>query len=123
MMISGALLCDAVIGNVQEKSMKTFKAPNAEVVLYSYGIGLVYLFCIMVFTGDLFRGYYFCANHPTETYGYALLFSLSGYLGIQIVLTLVRTSGAFAAATVTTCRKAVTIIISFAFFTKPFVLM
>nr|CAD7260699.1 unnamed protein product [Timema shepardi] len=59
-------------------------------------------------------------RHPKETYGYGLLFSLSGYLGIQIVLTLVRTCGALAAATVTTCRKAVTIVISFIFFSKPF---
>lgn len=55
-----------------------------------------------------------------ETYGYALMFSVSGYLGIQIVLTLVQSSGAFVAATVTTCRKAVTIMLSFLFFYKPF---
>lgn len=54
-------------------------------------------------------------------YGYAFVFSLTGYLGIQIVLTLVRTCGAFVAVTVTTCRKAVTIIFSFLFFSKPFV--
>lgn len=53
-------------------------------------------------------------------YLYAMLFSISGYLGIQIVLTLVQTSGALVAVTVTTCRKAVTIIMSFVFFTKPF---
>ncbi|KRT81849.1 hypothetical protein AMK59_5616, partial [Oryctes borbonicus] len=51
---------------------------------------------------------------------YAFLFSVTGYLGIQVVLTLVRTCGAFVAVTVTTCRKAVTMIISFMFFSKPF---
>ncbi|XP_049860628.1 adenosine 3'-phospho 5'-phosphosulfate transporter 2 [Schistocerca gregaria] len=119
-MISCALLCDAAIGNVQEKSMKQYKAANSEVVLYSYSIGFLYLLSVMFFTGDLHKGINFCSEHPLETYGYALLFSVSGYLGIQIVLTLVRTSGAFAAATVTTCRKAVSIIISFMFFDKPF---
>lgn len=59
-------------------------------------------------------------QYPLETYGYALLFSLCGYLGIQMVLTLVQCCGAFAAATITTFRKAVTIIISFIFFYKPF---
>lgn len=59
-------------------------------------------------------------KNPTETYGYAFLFSLTGYLGIQIVLTLVRTCGAPLAATVTTARKAVTIAFSFLFFSKPF---
>nr|WBR79116.1 adenosine 3'-phospho 5'-phosphosulfate transporter [Gryllodes sigillatus] len=119
-MISCALLCDAAIGNVQEKSMKNYQATNCEVVLYSYSIGFVYLFIIMIFTGDLQKGITFCAKHPSETYGYAFVFSLSGYLGIQIVLTLVKTCGAFAAVTVTTCRKAVTIVLSFLFFAKPF---
>ncbi|KRT81850.1 hypothetical protein AMK59_5617, partial [Oryctes borbonicus] len=50
-MISMALLCDAIIGNVQEKSMKSYKAPNAEVVLYSYGIGFAYIFIVMVLSG------------------------------------------------------------------------
>ncbi|XP_059470254.1 adenosine 3'-phospho 5'-phosphosulfate transporter 2 [Neocloeon triangulifer] len=119
-MISCALLCDAIIGNLQEKSMKSHKASNTEVVLYSYGIGFVYLFLILLTTGNLFRGFAFFSEHPVETYGYALIFSLTGYLGIQVVLTLVRTCGALAAATVTTARKAVTIALSFLAFTKPF---
>lgn len=59
-------------------------------------------------------------QHPKETYGYGFLLSLTGYLGIQIVLTLVRTTGAEIAATVTTTRKAMSIAVSFFFFTKPF---
>lgn len=55
-MISMALLCDAVIGNVQEKSMKSYGATNAEVVLYSYSIGFLYIFLVMLFTGDLIDG-------------------------------------------------------------------
>lgn len=59
--ISLALLCDAVIGNVQEKNMKGYGAPNAEVVLYSYGLGFVYIFVVMLATGDFFRGLsFFC---------------------------------------------------------------
>ncbi|KAF5273234.1 hypothetical protein FQA39_LY07565 [Lamprigera yunnana] len=118
--ISMALLCDALIGNVQEKNMKAYNVSNSEVVLYSYAIGFVYIFIVMLLTGDLFEGIHFCSKHPVQTYGYAVIFSLTGYLGIQIVLTLVRTCGAFVAVTVTTCRKAVTIIISFLLFSKPF---
>jgi adenosine 3'-phospho 5'-phosphosulfate transporter B3 len=61
LMISSALLCDAAIGNVQEKSMKLYKATNTEVVLYSYSIGFVYLFIVMLITGDLGRGMAFCS--------------------------------------------------------------
>ncbi|XP_060658378.1 adenosine 3'-phospho 5'-phosphosulfate transporter 2 [Drosophila nasuta] len=119
-MISGALLCDAAIGNVQEKAMREHKAPSSEVVFYSYGLGFVYLFVIMLLTGNFFSGFAFCLAHPLETFGYGFLFSLSGYLGIQFVLALVRSSGAPLAATVTTARKAVTIAFSFVLFSKPF---
>lgn len=37
-----------------------------------------------------------------------------------MVLTLVRVAGAFAAVTVTTFRKALSIVVSFIFFAKPF---
>ena len=39
-----SLLADAVIGNVQEKTMKQYGATQVEVILYSYSIGTVYLF-------------------------------------------------------------------------------
>jgi len=34
-----------------------------------------------------------------ETYGYAVIFSLTGYIGLYIVLTLVRSFGALVAVT------------------------
>ena len=43
-MISGALCADAIIGNVQEKTMKQFSASNAEVVSDSM-YGVVYTTC------------------------------------------------------------------------------
>lgn len=61
-MISCALLCDAVIGNVQEKSMRTYGASNTEVVLYSYSIGFVYLLIAMLSTGGLWTGIEFCSQ-------------------------------------------------------------
>lgn len=61
-MISLALLCDAAIGNVQEKSMKQYNASNAEIVLYSYSIGFFYIFVTMFLTGDFYRGVKFCAE-------------------------------------------------------------
>jgi len=42
-------------------------------------------------------------------------------LGIDIVLTLIKEYGALICVTVTTCRKAITIILSFILFSKPFV--
>lgn len=61
-MISTALLFDAVIGNVQEKAMREYRANNVEVVLYSYGIGFVYLLVILIVSGDLLPSVRFCAT-------------------------------------------------------------
>uniref|UniRef100_A0AAQ5Y9J4 Adenosine 3'-phospho 5'-phosphosulfate transporter 2 n=1 Tax=Amphiprion ocellaris TaxID=80972 RepID=A0AAQ5Y9J4_AMPOC len=58
--------------------------------------------------------------HPVITYGYAFFFSLTGYFGISFVLALIKLFGALVAVTVTTGRKAMTIILSFMFFSKPF---
>lgn len=52
----------------------------------------------------------------------SFLFSLSGYVGLQFVLEMIRLFGAFTTVAVTTGRKALTIIISFLLFEKPFVM-
>ncbi|XP_071837487.1 adenosine 3'-phospho 5'-phosphosulfate transporter 2-like isoform X2 [Apostichopus japonicus] len=58
--------------------------------------------------------------YPKETYGYAIIFSLTGYIGISFVLQLIRLFGALVTVTVTTGRKAVSIFVSFLSFEKPF---
>lgn len=60
--ISMALVFDAVIGNVQELAMKKHKAPNSEVVFYSYGIGFVYLFIAMLLSGHFTSAFSFSWN-------------------------------------------------------------
>lgn len=60
--ISMALVFDAVIGNVQELAMKKHKAPNSEVVFYSYGIGFVYLFIAMLVSGHFASAFAFSWN-------------------------------------------------------------
>ncbi|XP_026805206.1 adenosine 3'-phospho 5'-phosphosulfate transporter 2 [Rhopalosiphum maidis] len=118
-LISSALFCDALIGNFQEKMMKKHNASNAEIVLYSYFVGFLYLLFVLLVSGQLRDGTEFCIQNPV-TYLYIFLFSLSGFFGVQAVLALIRTCGALVAVTVTTCRKAVTIVISFLLFSKPF---
>jgi hypothetical protein len=55
-----------------------------------------------------------------KTYGYIFIFSFNGYFGLNVVLSLVNHFGALLAVTVTTCRKAITIWLSFLLFAKPF---
>ncbi|XP_019731127.1 adenosine 3'-phospho 5'-phosphosulfate transporter 2 isoform X1 [Hippocampus comes] len=118
--ISLALCADAAIGNVQEKAMKRHHASNSEMVLYSYSIGFVYILAGLLCAGGLAPAVSFCSEDPVRTYGYAFLFSLSGFLGVSFVLALIKLFDALVAVTVTTGRKAVTIFFSFMFFSKPF---
>lgn len=106
-MISLALVADAIIGNVQEKTIKQYNASNSEVyshksiissishvsihkhflkvVLYSYCIGFVYLFFLVAVFTDIASAINYCSYYPKQTYGYAFIFSLTGYLGIQVL--------------------------------------
>lgn len=119
--ISLALLCDAVIGNVQEKVMKQFQATNNEVVFYSYVIASIYLLGFTLVSGVLQDGFVYCSEDPITKYTNIFLLSMSGYLGLQAVLTLLRICGAPITVTVTTMRKALSIVFSFVLFSKPFV--
>lgn len=71
-MITCALICDAVIGNAQEKAMKKYKAPNFEIIFYSYFIGFFYLLFGLLVDGDLLRGYSFC-YHVRNTFLFLIL--------------------------------------------------
>ncbi|XP_077541370.1 adenosine 3'-phospho 5'-phosphosulfate transporter 2 isoform X2 [Haemaphysalis longicornis] len=119
-LIATALLFDAVVGNVQEKAMAIYHTPNSEIMLFSYSIGALLLAVLLAGTQQLLPAVRFCAQHPWETYGYGSVFALLGYLGVQMVLTLISISDAFVTVVITTCRKAVSIILSFMLFAKPF---
>jgi len=118
LLISGALIGDAFIGNLQEKTMRTYNVHQRELVYYSYTIGCGYLLFISLITGELISALQFCAQNPM-TYYWMTLFSLLGYIGIIFVLAMIKVFGAFIAMTVTSCRKVTTIALSFVLFPKP----
>lgn len=47
----------------------------------------------------VFLMYVLLTQHPVTTYGYAFLFSLTGYFGISFVLALIKLFGALVAVT------------------------
>uniref|UniRef100_A0A8C8CIE9 Adenosine 3'-phospho 5'-phosphosulfate transporter 2 n=1 Tax=Oncorhynchus tshawytscha TaxID=74940 RepID=A0A8C8CIE9_ONCTS len=121
LLISLALCADAAIGNVQEKAMKLHNGSSSEMVLvFGFSIGFGYILTGLFGVGGLGPAVAFCSQHPVTTYGYAFFFSLTGYFGISFVLALIKLFGALVTVTVTTGRKAMTIILSFMFFSKPF---
>lgn len=120
-LISSALCADAVIGNVQERVMNKYEMTTVEMVHKSYMVGTVLIFGICLVFGELGPAYTFLTEEEASmTFIPMTLFSVTGYVGIQFVLALVKWYGALTAVTVTTLRKAVTMILSFIFFPKPF---
>lgn len=56
---------------------------------------------LAITTLHLFNDIFSClsSQHPVKTYGYAFLFSLTGYFGISFVLALIKLFGALVAVT------------------------
>eukprot|EP00038_Savillea_parva_P030832 m.80597 g.80597 ORF g.80597 m.80597 type:complete len:363 (+) comp9364_c0_seq1:1350-2438(+) len=120
-LISAALCADAIIGNVQERVMNKFEMTTVEMVHKSYLIGAGLIFALCVVKGEATPALeFFADNEFSKTLVPMTLFSLTGYVGIQFVLALVKWHGALTAVTVTTLRKGVTMWLSFLFFPKPF---
>lgn len=72
---------------------------------------------VTIGVGQFVPAFEFCYEHP-EAYFYISLFSLFGYVGVTFVLAMIKLFGAFVAVTVTSCRKFVTLGLSFVFFPK-----
>ena len=86
-MLTVALIADAVVSNVQEKALKkAHLAVNAEVILYSYGFGTLYLLTGLIISGRLWSGFWAFNQNPVESYTLAFVFSLTGYMGMQVWL-------------------------------------
>jgi adenosine 3'-phospho 5'-phosphosulfate transporter B3 len=122
LLISGALCADAAIGNVQEKTMKGSNVRASEMIYQSYSLGSVLVLLVCLLHGEMGPATALCADAGwINVAGPIVLFSVCGYLGLNVVLELVQTYGALTTVIVTNLRKAVSIIISFVFFPKPFV--
>ncbi|VDK40650.1 unnamed protein product [Taenia asiatica] len=118
--ISVALICDGYIGNLQELAMKSYHIPALQILTYSYAFGCVLILVLLLLTNNLIPSAVFFFEHFSDVFFWSTLFVLSGYFGLQFVLLLVHHFGALLAVTVTTVRKAVTIVLSFLLFQKPF---
>ena len=111
-----AVTCDAIIGNYQEKVFKVHKPSASESLLYTKSIGVVLSFLVCVVTGQLTCVAYLF-THPS-TLGAMFFFCLSGVIGENFVMVMVKSFGALVTVTTTSLRKALTIILSFVLFPK-----
>ncbi|KAG0583179.1 hypothetical protein M758_3G116700 [Ceratodon purpureus] len=118
-MVVGALVLDAFVGNLQEVIFTINPATTQlEMLFCSTAVGLPFLIPPMLITGELFRAWSNCFQNP---YIYVVLTfeACATFIGQLSVLCLIALFGAATTAMVTTARKAVTLLLSYIIFTKP----
>lgn len=119
LMVSGALVMDAFLGNLQEAIFTTNpETTQMEMLFCSTVIGLPLLIPPMLLTGELFRAWNSCSQH-LYVYGVLIFEAMATFVGQVSVLSLIAIFGAATTAMVTTARKAVTLLLSYLIFTKP----
>ncbi|CAM6109351.1 unnamed protein product [Calypogeia fissa] len=118
-MVCGALVLDAFLGNFQEAIFKMNPATSQmEMLFCSTLVGLPFLIPPMVLTGELFIAWMACSKNM---YIYLVLVfeAMATFIGQLSVLCLIALFGAATTAMVTTARKSVTLLLSYMIFTKP----
>ncbi|KAI0499376.1 hypothetical protein KFK09_020279 [Dendrobium nobile] len=118
-MVVGALVMDAFLGNLQEAIFTVNpETTQMEMLFCSTVVGLPMLIPPMILTGELFKAWKSCSEH---LYVYAVLVfeAMATFVGQISVLSLIAIFGAATTAMVTTARKAVTLLLSYLIFTKP----
>ncbi|XP_040986734.1 UDP-galactose/UDP-glucose transporter 2-like [Juglans microcarpa x Juglans regia] len=118
-MIMGALIMDAFLGNLQE-AIFTMNPDTTqmEMLFCSTVVGLPFLVPPMILTGELVKAWNSCSEHP-YVYGVLVFEAMATFIGQVSVLSLIAIFGAATTAMVTTARKAVTLLLSYMIFTKP----
>lgn len=118
-MIVSALVMDSFLGNFQEAIFTTSpETTQMEMLFCSTIVGMPFLLAPMIFTGELFRAWSSCSEHP-YVYGVLVFEAMATFVGQVSVLSLIALFGAATTAMVTTARKAVTLLLSYLIFTKP----
>ncbi|KAL3618688.1 enolase-phosphatase E1 [Castilleja foliolosa] len=119
LMVSGALVMDAFLGNLQEAIFTMNpETTQTEMLFCSTLVGMPFLIPPMLITGELFKAWDSCSKH-LYVYGVLVFEAMATFIGQVSVLSLIALFGAATTAMVTTARKAVTLLLSYMIFTKP----
>lgn len=118
---AGSLL-EAFAANFEEKHFfHNLGASPAEVILYSSSIGAVMSLLVDMASGDLFPALQHSTNHPEAVF-YISAAACMGYISTNLAMTIISHYGATVAELVKSCRKVLTICISFFIYGKPWTL-
>ncbi|TYI14921.1 hypothetical protein ES332_A08G153800v1 [Gossypium tomentosum] len=118
-MVIGALVMDSILGNLQEAIFNMNpETTQMEMLFCSTVVGLPLLIPPMVLTGEVLEAWNSCSEH-LYVYGVLMFEAMATFIGQVSVLSLIAIFGAATTAMVTTARKAVTLLLSYIIFTKP----
>ncbi|KAI8545216.1 hypothetical protein RHMOL_Rhmol07G0023900 [Rhododendron molle] len=118
-MVSGALLMDAFLGNLQEAIFTMNpETTQMEMLFCTTLVGMPFLIPPMLVTGEFFEAWASCSQH-LYVYGVLIFEAMATFVGQVSVLSLIAIFGAATTTMVTTARKAVTLLLSYLIFTKP----
>jgi adenosine 3'-phospho 5'-phosphosulfate transporter B3 len=90
-LISAALMCDALIGNVQEKVFKQYNPSTSENLIYTKFYGMVLAFVVCLLQGQLMQ--IFVIIQRPKVMLFLLLFCLSGIVGENFIMLTVKHFG------------------------------
>uniref|UniRef100_A0A7S2W4R9 Sugar phosphate transporter domain-containing protein n=1 Tax=Rhizochromulina marina TaxID=1034831 RepID=A0A7S2W4R9_9STRA len=121
-LITGSLVVDAGIINLQEYMFTQYNSNEEEMIFMSYAGGSLVLLLVCMGTGEVNEGLAFFHHQadPLKTLVIIVVFAACGFCGVSSVAALTKRFGALIAAITTTARKALTLVLSFFFFPKPF---
>jgi solute carrier family 35 (adenosine 3'-phospho 5'-phosphosulfate transporter), member B3 len=117
-LLLASLFVDAFIGNIQEQVIEEYQIPMSEMTLWSHGVGTVVLLAICIVTGELVPGITWLGANVEQLF-WVFLFGCCGFCGVTAVFLLIQEQGVVIAVTVTSARKACTVLFSYILFPKP----
>jgi adenosine 3'-phospho 5'-phosphosulfate transporter B3 len=117
-LISIGVFSDAMTANFEEARLfRQHKCSQAEVMFYSSAFSAVWTLATMFSSNELFDAIEHAKDHP-EVITWSVMSSSMGYSSVVFVLLLIKRFGATNAEIVKSCRKVLSIIISFLAFGK-----
>ena len=123
LIIMAGSFAEAMAASFEEKRLfNQLGSSPAEVVLWSSALGALWAAVADVLCGDLLPALRHSMDHP-ETLCFIWVAAVAGYVATNGVLVLIKHFGATVAEIVKSCRKVLTICVSFIIYGKPFTVM
>lgn len=119
-LITAGVIADALTSNFEaEHLFKTRGASHSEVMMAASLFGSMYMFLIMIASGEAQDAFTYAFNTPSIVAKVVISCS-AGYFSITFILKIIQKLGAVTAEIVKSVRRVVSIVLSFMIYHKPF---